>query len=331
MGSVLIASAMLLSFLNGANDNLKGVATLYGSGSLSYRRALALATVSTGLGSVSSIFFAGALIQAFSGKGILPDEILDSGLLAAVAMGAALTILLATRIGMPVSTTHALIGGLVGAGWIGAGSRIDWLAVGGGFALPLLASPAAAMGLAWVLRRGAEAGGRKLGMTLESGDPRRSVGITVGTTVSTGHLLSGSLVGFARGLNDTPKILGLVAGVSLFEPLTGAVAIAGCMALGGLLAARRVTETLAKRITPMTPGQGLAGNLASSLLVIGASGFGLPVSTTHVTAGGIVGVGASCRALKWRATSEMLVAWALTLPISAALSATLAAAFSGFV
>ena len=103
------------------------------------------------------------------------------------------------------------------------------------------------------------------------------------------------------------------------------------MALGGLLAARRVTETLAKRITPMTPGQGLAGNLASSLLVIGASGFGLPVSTTHVTAGGIVGVGASCRALKWRVTGEMLVAWALTLPISAALSAALAAAFSGFV
>ena len=131
-------------------------------------------------------------------------------------------------------------------------------------------------------------------------------------------------MGFARGLNDTPKIVGLLAGASLLSPLPAAIAVGGCMAIGGLVAARRVTETLAKRLTPMTPGQGLAGNLAASLLVIGASNLGLPVSTTHVSGGGILGVGASSGGLQMRATAEVLIAWLVTLPVAAALAATLA-------
>ena len=100
------------------------------------------------------------------------------------------------------------------------------------------------------------------------------------------HVLSASLVGFARGVNDTPKILGLLVGAAVVAPTTGAIGITLAMALGGLVAARRVAETTARKITTMTPEQGLVANLSTSLLVIGASRFGMPVSTTHVSTGG---------------------------------------------
>jgi PiT family inorganic phosphate transporter len=148
-------------------------------------------------------------------------------------------------------------------------------------------------------------------------------GISAQRAVTSGHLLSASLVGFARGLNDTPKILGLVVGASIFSPAAGTLAITVAMALGGVVAARRVAETLAEKITPMTPAQGLGANLASSLLVIAASRFGLPVSTTHVVTGGIFGIGATEGALRWRATTEILAAWVTTLPLAAALGAGL--------
>ena len=136
--------------------------------------------------------------------------------------------------------------------------------------------------------------------------------------------MSAGAVGFARGLNDTPKILGLLVGGATISPFAGATAITAVMALGGILAARRVTETMALRITPMTPGKGLAGNLATSLLVISASRFGLPVSTTHVAAGGIVGIGASSGTLRAGMTGAIAGAWLATLPLAAALGALFA-------
>ena len=97
------------------------------------------------------------------------------------------------------------------------------------------------------------------------------------------------------------------------------------MALGGWLAARRVADTLARKITPMTPAEGLAGNLATSLLVVGASRLGLPVSTTHVSTGGIFGIGAASGRLRRRMASEVVMAWVVTLPVAAALAAGLMA------
>ena len=116
MSVVLLVATLLIAFVNGANDNMKGVATLYGAGVLSYRKALGLATVSTALGSMVSISLAAGLVHAFSAKGLLPSALLTTQFLTAVALGAAGAVLTATRIGMPVSTTHALVGGIVGAG-----------------------------------------------------------------------------------------------------------------------------------------------------------------------------------------------------------------------
>src|SRR5262249_33243767 len=136
-----------LAYANGSNDNFKGVATLFGSGTVHYRGALLWATVATLLGSLTAIWLAEKLLSSFSGRGLVSDALTaDSRYLAAVARGAGLTVLLATRLGMPVSTTHGLVGALVGAGWA-AGSAIDAYRLGGQFFLPLLVSPVVAVGL----------------------------------------------------------------------------------------------------------------------------------------------------------------------------------------
>ncbi|UUZ67532.1 inorganic phosphate transporter [Polaromonas sp. P2-4] len=117
MDYLLIAVALFLAFGNGANDNFKGFATVWGSESLSYRQALILATLATLAGSLLSLYLAHGLVQQFSGKGLLPPLVVDTPrFIASVGLGAALTVIIATRAGLPISTTHALLGGLVGAG-----------------------------------------------------------------------------------------------------------------------------------------------------------------------------------------------------------------------
>ena len=370
---LVLIGALMLAFVNGANDNFKGVATLFGSGALSYRRALALATVSTLLGSLLSLALASGLIHAFSGKGIIPAELLDAPLLASIAIAAAITVLLATRLGFPVSTTHALVGGIAGAGIIAAGGALEFLVLARAFALPLLVGPILAVGLAYFGLRLARRASRTLGIKaasclclmqtqvqtacpvhgtgalaiasprslalystasairLSSGiDPEcrdesvdRGIALTVGGALTLGHLLSAALVGFARGLNDTPKIVGLIAGVGIISISQGTIAVALMMATGGLISARRVAETLSHEITPMTPSQGLVGNLATSGLVIAASRYGLPVSTTHVSTGAIFGIGGGEGSLNRRTVGRILAAWVVTLPVAAGLAAML--------
>ena len=117
---IIVFVGMLLAFGNGANDNFKGVATIYGSGTASYCLLLIWATLTTASGSIVAIFLAGKLLAAFTGKGLVPADVAgEPAFAAAVALSAAGTVLLATRLSFPVSTTHALIGALV-AGLLGA-------------------------------------------------------------------------------------------------------------------------------------------------------------------------------------------------------------------
>ena len=373
MDWLVLLAALLLAFVNGANDNFKGVATLYGSGALSYRQSLTLATASTLFGSLLSLALASALIQAFSGKGIIPPELLEAPLLASIALAAAITVLFATRLGFPVSTTHALVGGIAGAGIVAAGGALEFLVLARAFALLLLVGPILAIGLAYFGLRWARRASGAFGLqpascvcltqtqvqracpvhplgvfalagasALESYDSGsethlntgiesecrdesagRVVGLSVAGALTLGHLLSAGLVGFARGLNDTPKIVGLVVGIGLFSMSQATVAVALMMAIGGWVAARRVAQTLSHEITPMTPSQGLVANLATSGLVIAASRYGLPVSTTHVSTGAIFGIGGGEESLNRRTVRQILAAWLVTLPFSAGIAAAL--------
>lgn len=150
--AILILAVFWLAYSNGANDNFKGVATLYGCGTVSYRKALTLTTVATLAGSALSILLAGTLVKSFSGKGLVPPELTQSSaLLISVAAAAAATILLATFLGMPTSTTHALTGALGGialtVGYEAANLGQLWR----GFFLPLIVSPFMAIIAAAVL------------------------------------------------------------------------------------------------------------------------------------------------------------------------------------
>src|SRR5688500_13605914 len=138
MSIVIVIAVMLLAFSNGANDNFKGVATLFGSGTADYRRALIWATVTTLAGSLLALLLAQGLVQTFTGKGFVADSVTTQPtFLTAVSLGAALTVLLATRLGLPVSTTHALTGALVGAGVLATQGDVKLATLGSSFLLPL--------------------------------------------------------------------------------------------------------------------------------------------------------------------------------------------------
>ena len=140
--AIVVVSGVFLAFSNGANDNFKGVATLYGSGSTSYKKALAWATFTTLAGSLTAFFLAQKLLTNFSGKGLVSDLWVGvPAFSAAVALGAASTVALATRLGFPISTTHAITGALVGAGLFADMAGVNGLKLLTAFLLPLLLSP----------------------------------------------------------------------------------------------------------------------------------------------------------------------------------------------
>ena len=145
--TLLIIAVCFVAFTNGANANFKGVASLYGSGTTSLRVALIWGTAMTFAGSATAPFVAKAIAKKFSGqdKGFVPEQLVKSeSFVLAVAIGAACTSFLATRFGFPVSTTHALVGGLIGAGYAGAGSQVNLVPLGPTILLPLFISPAVA-------------------------------------------------------------------------------------------------------------------------------------------------------------------------------------------
>lgn len=352
MEYLLIAVALFLAFGNGANDNFKGFATVWGSDSLSYRNALLLATIATVAGSLLSLYLAGGLVQQFSGKGLLPQAIVDAPqFIVSVGIGAALTVIIATRAGLPISTTHALIGGLIGAGWSVSPGELQFTRLWETFLLPLLFSPvvAALLGLlAYRLLRlrpvakdcacvvppqpmlVPAAGGAMLSLAaphlfIAEGAAcdvleRPAARFSIARVLDRLHIFSASLICFARAVNDTPKLAALLIAAHMLHAQVSIALIATVMALGGLMFARRVAETMSRRVSRMDHTQGVAANLIKATLVLGASQLGLPVSTTHVSVGSIAGVGAGANTLNWGALRNVLLSWVATLPMAAGIA-----------
>lgn len=156
--ALLIAATLFLAYANGANDNFKGCSTLYGSNTLSYGSALRLATLSQIAGSAASVFLADTLVKAFSGNGLVPPDVSASiPFLVSVGSGASITVMLATLLGFPISTTHALTGALIGAAFVSNAGSVDMSVLGQSFFLPLLTSPVLAIATAaplyWLAHR----------------------------------------------------------------------------------------------------------------------------------------------------------------------------------
>jgi PiT family inorganic phosphate transporter len=305
---LLFLATIFLGYFNGANDNFKGVAALYGSGITTYRRALGWATLTTGAGSLVALAVAGELLRKFSGKGLVPERLTESpAFLLALALGAGATVLLATRFGFPVSTTHALAGAMTGAGLAAAPDEVQLAKLWDTFGKPLMLSPLVAVGSGILV----------LGLLkLCRLAPKHRT-----KTLDVLHFLSGGAVSFARGLNDTPKIAALL----LVAPAVGVpaslVAVGLAMAGGGWLHAHKVALTMSRKITGMNPGEGLAAQVATAVLVTTASIHGLPVSTTHVSVGCLTGIGALTGQAHWKKVGQIALSWVVTLPCAALLAA----------
>ena len=306
--ALLILATCFVAFTNGANANFKGVASLYGSGTSSLRVALWWGTATTFAGAIAALFLAQGLLKSFSGKGLVPDALTQSpAFVLAVALGAALTSFLATRFGFPVSTTHALTGALVGAGLASGDHTVHLGALGKTFVQPLLLSPVLAIGLGALIHFLLKA------VRLLPDHRTR--------TLDALHFLSGGAASFARGLNECPKMAALLLIAQAFTFRSDILIVAVMTAIGGLVDARKVAETLAKKVTDMNPGEGFAANLSTALLVSTASYHGLPVSTTHVSVGSLLGIGIVTRRAKWTTIAQIALAWVTTVPCAALLAA----------
>ncbi len=358
---LLFIGACFLAYTNGANDNFKGVATLFGSGTTNYKKAINWATLTTFAGSVAAIFLAGELVKNFSGKGLVPNELIQDPTFAiSIALGAAITVFLATKIGMPISTTHSLVGALFGAGVMAIGVDFNFAKLGKTFLMPLIVSPLMAALASFILylifryfrkklkittksclcitetNTASQTANLDLSVTADSSVKVTAcvngctdtyegnlLGVSAQKVLDSLHYVSSGIVSFARGLNDTPKIVGLLVIINTMDIKWGMIAVAITMALGGLLNAKKVGITMSKKITPMNAGQGFTANIITGLLVTTASVHGLPVSTTHVSVGSIFGIGTVTKKANVKMVSKILLSWLLTLPIAAIASGLL--------
>lgn len=317
---LLFIAACFLAYSNGANDNFKGVATLFGAGITSYKKAINWATITTFSGAVAAIFLADELVKNFSGKGLVPNDLIQTPNFAiAIALGAAITVFTATKIGMPISTTHSLVGGLLGAGIMAVGTEFNFTKLSNTFLIPLIVSPLMAAFLSLTVYLFF----KFLRKQIPTLNKQHSTLLNIDSNkiLDSLHYISSGVVSFARGLNDTPKIVGLLIIINTINIKWSMISVAIIMALGGLINAKKVGETMSNKITKMNSGQGFTANIITGLLVTTASVHGLPVSTTHVSVGSLFGIGTVTKKANYKVIGKIILSWILTLPIAAIMSA----------
>lgn len=335
-----------LSAVNGANDVSKGVATLAGSGVTKYRTAVIWGAVTTLAGCLLSGFFADRMLKLFTAGIVTAPP--TSAFAAAVICGAAGWVAIATLTRLPVSTTHAIIGSLLGAGVLFSPESVAWGSVAARLVVPLLLSIAISYALSATLNRlfhsraATESNEDCLCVGVEQLDTGvgtiPQVAVTTDTVeacsrrtgvvrfgVDKMHWASSGAVGLARGLNDAPKLVALGMAVSgetigLFGLL---FVVSGSMLAGSLIGGGRVAKVLAEKVVTMNHREGLLANVTTAALVGFGANLGLPMSTTHVSTGAIAGIaGGETGRLNRRTLRDLLLAWTVT-PIVAGLIAAL--------
>lgn len=301
-------------------------------------------------GGLTAVVLGAAMVNTFSHGLLVPEFHLSPSFLLAALIGAVVWVLGATRFGLPVSTTHALLGGLVGATLAAAGPQgLLARAILSKAALPLLVSPLIAVllcaGVLWLANRLArQVPVRQANCCSEAAwqaDPflcavptSRPTPSRVRLLWTALHWMSAAATSFARALNDVPKIAAvLIMGLALLPgsapgfPIASAsgaiVAVTVAMGLGGLWGGRKVLNVLAHRVAPLDAYTGLVANLCTSSLILLASPLGLPVSTTHVSTGALMGI-------RWTSGQQpevadalrgVLYGWLVTFPVAGAIAA----------
>jgi len=312
----LIGIALLFDLLNGLHDAANSIATVVSTRVLSPQVAVFWAAF---FNFIAFLVF-GQHVAATVGKGIISADIVDAQVIFGALMGAITWNLVTWGLGIPSSSSHALIGGLMGAGTSKAGiSAIVWGGVGKTVAAIFL-SPLVGMVLALVM------------VLITSWIFRRRTPATVDRIFRKGQLLSASLYSLGHGGNDAQKTMGIIA-VLLYSqgllhgefhiPFWVVLSCQAAMGIGTLVGGWRIVHTMGSKITRLTPPQGFCAETGGAITLFLATIGGIPVSTTHTITGAIVGVGAARRmsAVRWSVASSIVVAWFVTLPAAAAVGA----------
>ena len=312
----LIGVAIAFDFLNGLHDAANSIATIVSTRVLRPQYAVAWAAF---FNFIAFLFF-GLHVANTIGTGIIAPDVVDPAVVFGALMGAIIWNLITWALGIPSSSSHALVGGLVGAGLAKVGiGAIVWrglvpttLAIAGsplvGFLLALLM----VLLLSWLLVR--------------------STPFAVDRMFQHLQFVSASLYSLGHGGNDAQKTMGIVAvllfsqghlGSDFYVPFWVVITCQLAMALGTLAGGWRIVKTMGSKITRLTPIQGFCAEAGGSATLFAATWLGIPVSTTHTITGSIIGVGAARKvsAVRWSVANNIVVAWIITIPASATIAA----------
>ena len=311
----LIAVALAFDFLNGLHDAANSIATIVSTRVLKPQYAVAWAA-----SSISSPFCSLLHVAQTVGTGIVAADVVDAAVIFGALMGAICWNLITWWLGLPSSSSHALIGGLAGAGIMKAGiGAIVWSGLGiTGAAIvlsPLLGfclALALVLAVSWIFVR--------------------STPVAVNNTFGILQFVSASLYSLGHGGNDAQKTMGIIAvllysqralGDHFYIPLWVILSCQIAMALGTLFGGWRIVHTMGSRITRLHPVQGFCAEAGGAVTLFLATFLGIPVSTTHTITGAIVGVGAARKvaAVRWNLASNVVTAWILTMPAAALMGA----------
>jgi PiT family inorganic phosphate transporter len=312
----LIAVALAFDFLNGLHDAANSIATIVSTRVLRPQYAVFWAAF---FNFVAFLFF-GLHVAQTVGSGIISPSIVDDKVIFGALMGAISWNVITWALGIPSSSSHALVGGLVGAGVAKTGtSAIVWsgllktasaivLSPALGFALALLL----VLAVSWIFLR--------------------STPLAVDTLFRSLQFVSASLYSLGHGGNDAQKTMGVIAvllyshgvyGGDFHVPFWVVISCQAAMGLGTLFGGWRIVHTMGSKITRLTPMQGFCAETGGAITLFLATGLGVPVSTTHTITGAIVGVGAARRvsAVRWNVAKDIVIAWIVTMPMAAFIAA----------
>lgn len=305
---IIVVLALSFDFSNGVHDAANAIATTVTTRALSMGRAVAMAAVLNLLGAVVS-----TAVAKFIGKGLVDAHLVTLPIVAAALVGAISWNLLTWYYGLPSSSSHALIGGLVGAALFALGPssvHVEGLAK---TLIALVTSPLAGFAAAFLLMRALLRVVRDRPYTPTMRGFRRL------------QIVSAAFMAFSHGSNDAQKTMGvvtlaLISGHLLPDkaaiPLWVILCSAAAMALGTAVGGWRIIKTMGSKLVDLTPAHGFAAETAAAAVILVATHLGLPISTTHVIASSILGVGATRRAnsVRWGTATNIMLAWVLTIP-----------------
>jgi PiT family inorganic phosphate transporter len=311
---VVIITALAFDFTNGFHDTANAVATSIATGALKPRTAVLIAGILNLVGAFLSVQVAKTI-----SSGLVDDTKITPTVIFAGLVGAIVWNLLTWLVGLPSSSSHALIGGLIGATWVAAGANaVKFASLFGKVLLPAVLSPIIAGVIALIATY--------LAYRLTARAAQRTV--TKGFKL--GQVVSGSMVALAHGTNDAQKTMGVItltlitagllpanAGPPFWVILTSGLAIA----LGTYAGGWRIIQTLGRRVSAIQTQQGFAASTSTATVILASSHLGFPLSTTQVATGSIFGAGAARKDVHWGLGRQVVFAWLLTLPAAAAFGA----------